>query len=92
MNKKELINKIFHETHMTKKEIDLLLTKILEIIMNSVSKGEKVQLVGFGSFSSSKRNIHINSDLTKDIARVRRFNLVVKFSPGKFFKEKINVS
>lgn len=85
MNKKELINTIFHETPMTKKEIDLVLTKILETIMISVSNGEKVQLVGFGSFSSIRRKRNINS------ISLRPYNSVVKFSAGKFFKEKVNV-
>jgi DNA-binding protein HU-beta len=92
MNKKELIDIIFHETDMTKKEIDLVITKFLETIMNSVSKGEKVQLVGFGAFSCLKRKIYINPLLEENIMKKRSSSLIIRFSPGKFFKEKINVS
>jgi len=92
MNKKELIDIIFHETDMTKKEIDLVITKFLETVMNSVSKGEKVQLVGFGAFSCSKRKIYLNPLLGKNIMQKKSSNLIIRFSPGKFFKEKINVS
>lgn len=91
MNKKELIDRIFHETPMTKKEIDLLLTKILETIMISVSNGEKVQLVGFGSFSSSKRKTNVDSVLKQDSMSIKSCKSVIRFSPGKFFKEKVNV-
>jgi DNA-binding protein HU-beta len=77
---------------MTKKEIDLVLSAVLEIIMDTVSSGERVKLVGFGSFSNSKRkvpskiNIH---DLFLDVDIP--FIHTVRFSPGKFFKQKINV-
>ena len=92
MNKKEIIDKIFHETDMTKKEIDLVLTKFLETVMHTVSTGEKVQLVGFGSFSCSKKKIYLDP-ARKDIILVKKSsNLSIKFSPGKFFKEKVNVS
>lgn len=92
MNKKELIDTISRDTEMTKKEIDLVLTKFLETIMNAVSKGEKVQLVGFGSFSCSKRKFYLNSDVKDSPILKKSSNLSIKFSPGKFFKEKVNVS
>ena len=82
MNKKELISKISQSTCMTKKEIDLILTSTLEIIMDVVSEGEKVQLVGFGSFYTRKKILEKNSTT---VCRI-------KFSSGKFFKEKVNVS
>lgn len=81
MNKKELIDRVFQGTEMTKKEIDLVLTKVLETIMITVSHGEKVQLVGFGSFSRSKKNLDIKGEIKCNI----------KFSAGKFFKQKVNL-
>ena len=53
MNKKDLIRKIAITTKMTYKEIDLILTSTLENIILAVSKGERVRLVGFGSFYKS---------------------------------------
>ena len=92
MEKKEIIETIFHETDMTKKEIDLVLTKFLETVMNSVAKGEKVQLVGFGSFSCSQKNLYLKSHLTETLILKTSSDFAIKFSPGKFFKEKVNVS
>ncbi len=92
MNKKEILDAIFHETDMTKKEIDLVITKFLETVMTSVSKGEKVQLVGFGTFSSSKRKVYVNPLLEESVIQNKSSNFVIKFTPGKFFKEKVNVS
>ncbi len=92
MNKKEIIETIFHETGMTKTEIDLVLTKFLETVMNAVSKGEKVQLVGFGSFSSFQKNLYLKSTGTNTVIVKKSSDFNIKFSPGKFFKEKVNVS
>lgn len=91
MNKKELIAKIFHQTGMTKKEIDIVLTKTLETIMTAVSTGEKVQLIGFGSFSCLKKIAHKNSVSKYDSEFQKRPKYSVKFSAGKFFKEKVNL-
>jgi DNA-binding protein HU-beta len=92
MNKKEIIETIFHETGMTKKEIDLVLTKFLETVMNAVAKGEKVQLVGFGSFSCSQRNLYLKSAEGETLVVKNSSDFSIRFSPGKFFKEKVNVS
>jgi len=88
MNKKELINKVSQSTCMTKKEIDLVLTTTLETIMDVVSEGEKVQLVGFGSFYTYKKILRkANISLENHV-----IISAIKFSSGKFFKEKVNVS
>jgi DNA-binding protein HU-beta len=87
MNKKDLIHEICYATKLTKKEIDIVLTSILEMIVTRVSSGERVRLVGFGSFYKSKKKPSIKSPTTSDASTKFR----VKFSPGKFFKQKINV-
>lgn len=87
MNKKDLINDVSYTTKLTKKEIDMVLTSILETIVTKVSHGEKVRLVGFGSFYTSKKKPSINSPDTTHMCTKFR----VKFLPGKFFKQKINV-
>ena len=87
MNKKDLISEICYKTKLTKKEIDTVLTSVLEIIVSKVSQGERVRLVGFGSFYKlSKKSIVESKD------GIERCNVsAAKFSPGKFFKQKINV-
>ena len=87
MNKKDLISDVCYTTKLTKKEIDMVLTSILETIVTKVSHGEKVRLVGFGSFYKSKKKLSIKSSDSSDMSTEFR----VKFSPGKFFKQKINV-
>lgn len=87
MNKRDLIDEVAIKTDLTKKEIDIVLTSILEIITSKVSEGERVRLVGFGSFYKSAKKL--NLCCIEDTLASHR--CVPKFSPGKFFKEKVNV-
>jgi DNA-binding protein HU-beta len=87
MNKKDLINEVASKTDLTKKEIDTVLASILEIITSKVSEGEVVRLVGFGSFYKSNKKLNrygTDDRCTSELS-------IVKFSPGKFFKQKVNV-
>jgi DNA-binding protein HU-beta len=87
MNKKDFVNDIAYKTELTKKEIDNVLTSILEIIVNKVSEGERVRLVGFGSFYKSTKKLSVT--FTQGNHPCETFT--AKFSPGKFFKQRINV-
>ncbi|MCL6591440.1 MAG: HU family DNA-binding protein [Firmicutes bacterium] len=55
MNRTDLIDKIAKSTKMTKKDSDKALTAIIGAISGALTKGDKVQLVGFGSFEVRKR-------------------------------------
>ncbi len=55
MNKADLIDAIAAEAKMTKASATQALNATIEAISKSLSKGEKVTLVGFGTFSVSKR-------------------------------------
>lgn len=55
MNKAQLIEKIATETATTKAQTERFLDATLEIIRKSVKKGDEVKLVGFGTFTKSKR-------------------------------------
>jgi DNA-binding protein HU-beta len=87
MNKADLINEVSHKTKLTKKEIDTILSSILDTIVAKVSEGERVRLVGFGSFYKSPRKFALHSVEDSNVSE----RSIAKFSPGKFFKQKINV-
>ena len=90
MNKGELVTTIAKKTGLTKKEVDLVLTTILETIVEVVSSGEKITLVGFGSFEARERKEKEGRNPKTgekiDIPASR----IPTFSVGKFFKEKVN--
>jgi len=72
---------------MTRKDVDLALTTLLEIIVMTVSKGETVRLVGFGSFHPKSTSKPLRESLRSK--RDRPPTRMVKFSIGKFFKKKL---
>ena len=55
MNKSELIAAISAKTGETKKEAEATLNAFVEVITDALVEGDKVQLVGFGSFEVRKR-------------------------------------
>ena len=55
MNKAELVETISEKTGATKKVVEAQVEAFIETIAESLKKGEKVQLVGFGSFEVRKR-------------------------------------
>jgi DNA-binding protein HU-beta len=90
MNKAELVDAIATKIDgATKKEIDVVLSAALESIEQAVAAGDKVTLVGFGSFEPrerqerSGRNPRTGEEMTIPATRVPAF------SAGKLFKEKV---
>ena len=55
MNKLDLVNAISKETGVSKKVADQALAAVLDSIKEGLKKGEKVSLVGFGTFETRKR-------------------------------------
>ena len=56
MNKTELINAIAEKADLTKKAAEVALNSIVASITGALEKGEKVQLVGFGTFEVRQRS------------------------------------
>ena len=55
MNKEELVTEISKSAKVTKKEAEAVLSATIETIENTVKKGDKVTLVGFGTFEVAER-------------------------------------
>ncbi len=55
MNKAELVEAMATKTGETKKSAEASLNAFIEVVTDSLKKGEKIQLVGFGSFEVRKR-------------------------------------
>ena len=61
MNKGELIAALAAKTEMTKKDSETALNAVLDVIAESMAKGEKVQLIGFGTFEAKNRPARVAS-------------------------------
>ena len=89
MNKGELVDAVADKAGVTKKQADAVLTAAIEAIIETVASGDKVTLVGFGSFERRDRagregrNPKTNEKI--DIPATR----VPGFSGGKAFREKV---
>lgn len=89
MNKGELIDQIAAKANVTKKDADLVLTAMLEVILESVAKGEKVTLVGFGTFEARDRQAREGRNPSTGKPIKIPATRVPAFSAGKQFKEKV---
>ena len=90
MNKGELIAALAAKTEKTKKESEAALNGILDVIAESMAKGEKVQLIGFGTFEAKERaartarNPRTGTEIEVPAAKAPTFKA------GKELKDSIN--
>ncbi len=89
MNKAELINSIAEKTGHTQVDTLKTLDALLETIEATVAGGDKVQLVGFGTFEPQHRAARTGRNpQTGEPIEIAEATLP-KFSPGKSFKERV---
>jgi len=89
MNKGELVDAVADKASVTKKQADAVLSAALESIVEAVSSGDKVTLVGFGSFEPRERKAREGRNpKTGDKMNIPA-TTVPAFSAGKLFKEKV---
>jgi len=90
VNKAELLEQIAKTSGANKSEIESILNKTIEIIAKTVSKGEDVKLIGFGTFDQlSRKERKGRNPKTGDAIRIPA-SKVPRFRPGKEFRELIN--
>lgn len=89
MNKGELVDQVAQKATVTKKQADAVITATIEAIMEAVSEGDKVTLVGFGSFESRDRKEREGRNPKTGNKMTIPATKVPAFSAGKLFKEKV---
>ena len=89
MNKAELIEKIAGDTGLTKAQIEKTLDATMDTIKKSVKKGDDVKLVGFGTFTKSKRKARTGRNPQTGKAIKIPAAWYPKFRPGAEFKSLI---
>lgn len=89
MNKAELIEITAEKANTTQKAATVLLNALIDSIIQAVAIGEKVTLVGFGTFNSRERKAReCRNPRTGELMKVPD-TVVPVFSPGKEFKEAV---
>ena len=89
MNKGELVDRISQKATVTKKQADAVLSAAIETIMEAVSDGDKVTLVGFGSFERRDRKEREGRNPKTGEKMSIPATKVPAFSAGKQFKKKV---
>ena len=90
MNRRELVEAILKDkslNHLTKKDADTFINALTDTIKRSVKKGEDVSLVGFGTFTKTRRSARTGvNPATGEKIKIKAKTLP-KFRPGKAWKE-----
>ena len=90
MNKAELINAVAAAADVSKKDAEAVITATLDAITAALKEGEKVQLVGFGSFETKARAARIGRNpRTKEEIKIPASKLPV-FKAGKALKDTVS--
>lgn len=89
LNKMDLVASVAEKTDLTKKEAERVVTAVFETIEEALAEGDKVQLVGFGTFEVKERAARIGRNPRTgeqiEIAATR----VPVFKAGKALKEAV---
>ena len=90
MNKTELVAAIAERTELTKKDADQALKAFIDVVGDELSKGEKIQLAGFGTFEVTERAARDGiNPRTKETIHIPA-SKDPKFKAMKSLKEKVN--
>lgn len=89
MNKAELINAAAEKAGLSKKDTETAINAALDVISENLSEGEKIQLVGFGSFEVKARAARVGRNpKTKEEIEIPASKVPV-FKPGKALKDAV---
>jgi DNA-binding protein HU-beta len=90
MNKNGLVAEVAKRTGSSKAEVARSIDSAMDVIRETVAKGDRISLVGFGTFERKRRNARIARNPRKpDTPIVVPARDLPWFSPGKEFKEMI---
>ena len=91
MNKQELVAQIAEKSELTKKDSESALNAFIETVQEALSDGDKVQLVGFGTFEVRHRKAREgrNPRNPEEIIKIAASKAPV-FKAGKALKETVN--
>ena len=90
MTKADLVERVAREADMTKKDAEQLVEIIFDSITETLNKGEKIELRGFGSFRVRERNSRKGRNPKTGDSVAIPAKRVAYFKPGKELKELIN--
>lgn len=89
MNKTELIAEVANRTGLSKKDAESAVNATMDTIADTIAEGDKVQLVGFGTFESKERSARMGrKPATGETIEIPASTVPV-FKAGKALKDKV---
>ena len=90
MNKTELVAAIASKANISKKDAEASVKAFTEVVAEELKKGEKIQIVGFGTFEVSKRAARTGRNPQTGAEMKIPASKAPKFKAGKALKYSIN--
>ena len=90
MNRIELVAAIAEKTELSKKDAEKALKAFTDVVAEELKKGEKIQLVGFGTFEVSERAAREGRNPQTGEAMQIAASKSPKFKAGKALKDALN--
>jgi DNA-binding protein HU-beta len=90
MNKTELVAAIAEKTELSKKDAEKALKAFTDVVAEELKKGEKIQLVGFGTFEVAERPAREGRNPSTGKAMKIPASKSPKFKAGKALKDTVN--
>lgn len=90
MTKIEFVDAVAKETEWTKKDSEEAINAVVKVITNALVAGEKLSIVGFGTFEVVERAAREGCNPQTGESIMIKACKMPKFKPGKAFKELIN--
>ena len=90
MNKTDLVAAMAEQAGVSKKDAEKVLKAFTDVVTDELKKGEKVQLVGFGTFEVSERAAREGRNPVNGKPIKIPASKAPKFKPGKAFKDTVN--
>ena len=90
MNKTELVAAVAEQADISKKDAEKVLEAFVDVVTEEMKKGEKVQLVGFGTFEVSERAAREGRNPQTGKTMKIEACKAPKFKAGKALKDAVN--
>ena len=90
MNKTELVAAMAEKAQISKKDAEAALKAFTDVVAEELKKGEKIQLVGFGTFEVSERAARTGRNPQTGAEMTIAASKAPKFKAGKALKDSVN--
>ncbi|MDD6252314.1 MAG: HU family DNA-binding protein [Ruminococcus sp.] len=90
MNKTELVAAVAAKSGISKKDADAAVAAVFDVIVDAIAEGDKVSLVGFGTFEQRTRKARVGCNPKTHENIEIPASKVPAFKAGKAFKDAVN--